>query len=246
MRIRTHNTDRTDETKKMLSNKYSFYKLPLKMAIYFLGMIISCAGTAMITLNGLGSNAMNTLFSAIAVKLNVQLGNIYTAFNGTMLLVGFLFARRYMGIGSFLMLVVQGLFLNFWMGFFASNAPWLFRGWVKCFTAVLGLVVNCLGLSLSFSMQLGTAGYEASLYTLADTIKIEYKYIKATSEVVFFLIAFFLNGVFGPLTIIEWVAPFISSFFSEKFNKTLWTKLGIDDERNNLSRNRRRRKTEVT
>ncbi len=214
-------------------------KLPLKVAVYFVGMFIGCGGTAVITLNALGSDAMNTLFTAVAVKLQVLPGIVYTVFNSTMLVVGFLVARRYMGVGSFLMILVQGFFINMWLHFFSAFAPWLFVGWAKAPTAALGVLLTSFGSALSTSMQLGTAGFEACLFTLADKIKIEYKYLKTASELVYFALAFLLDGVFGIMTLIQPSGAFISSFFMENLNKTLWVRLGIDDERNRLSRNRR-------
>ena len=217
-------------------------KLPIKIAIYFVGSFISTSGIALVTLNALGSNAMNTLFIAISQVLQVPAGNVYTTFNGTMMFVGFLIARRYMGIGSFLMVLVQGGFINFWMTFYQTVIPWLFEGPAKIGAALLSVLCSCFGGALSTSMQLGTAGFEACLFTLADRIKIEYKYLKATSEMIYFIAAYFLQGVFGIMTAVELCSPFISSFFMEKLNKTLWTRWGISDERNNLSRNRRWRR----
>ena len=214
-------------------------KLPLKISIYFLGSFISTSGVALITLNALGSNAMNTLFTAISTVLKVPAGNVYTVFNGSMMIVGFIFARRYMGIGSFLMILVQGFFINMWMNFYSANFSRLFVGYTKIIAAVLSILCSCFGGALSTSMQLGTAGFEACLFTLADNIKIEYKFLKTTSEIIYFVIAFFLNGVFGIMTIVEMASPFLSSYFMEKLNRTLWKWLEIDDIRNNLSRNRR-------
>lgn len=217
-------------------------KLPIKIAIYFLGMAISCCGTALFTLNALGSDAMNTLFMAVADKVGLLIGDIYTIFNAVMLIAGFLFAKRYMGIGSFLQILIQGFFINTWLRIF-SMLPWLFDDihW-KAVAAVASYLCKCLGIALNTSMCLGTAGFEACLFALADKIKIEYKYLKMFSEIIFFTAALFLNGVYGIMTIVE--VLFFGhgmSFFMIQLNRTAWTKLGINDERNELARNNRRK-----
>ena len=217
-------------------------QLPVKIGIYFVGTAINCLGTALLTLNALGSDAMNTLFVAIAAKLGVLSGDVYTVFNAAMLLAGFLFASRYMGIGSFLMILVQGIFINFWLKLF-MQIPWLFSepGW-RFLTCICSHLSKVFGGALSTSMCLGTAGFEACLFTLADRIKVEYKYLKMTSEILFFSAALFLNGVFGIMTLVE--VLFYGhgiSFFMIRLNKGPWKKLGIADERNELSRNRRRK-----
>lgn len=215
-------------------------KLPLKVLIYFIGTAISCCGTALFTLNALGSDAMNTLFMAIASKVGLMTGDIYTIFNTTMLLAGFLLAKRYMGIGSILMILIQGFFINTWLRFF-STMPWLFEQveW-KAVMAVLSYLCKCLGIALNTSMCLGTAGFEACLFTLADKIKVEYKYLKMASEVIFFTAALFLDGIYGIMTVVEvFFFGHGMSFFMVRLNRTLWKKMGIADERNNLSRNRR-------
>ena len=215
-------------------------KLPLKAGIYFFGMAINCCGTAIFTLNGLGSDAMNTLFTAIAAKLDILPGNVYTVFNATMLLVGFLFARRYMGVGSFLMILVQGVFIDGWMRLF-MQVPWLFEEWGwKIVMAAMGYLCRSFGGALSNAMCLGIAGFEACLFTLADRIWIEYKYLKMFSEIFYFVAALFLNGVYGVMTIVE--VLFYGhgiSFFMVRMNRTVLKKWGLDDERNNLARNRR-------
>lgn len=216
-------------------------KLLLKVPIYFAGMAVMCLGTAIYTINALGSDAMNTLFTAIAGKLEILPGGVYTVFNTSMLLVGFLFAKRYMGIGSFLMILCQGFFINFWM-VLLGRMPWLFEGVIwKSVSAILGYVCRTLGGALSTSMCLGTAGFEACLFNLADKIKIEYKYLKMFSEVIYFVAALFLGGVYGIMTVTDVLFyGFGISFFMVRLNRGPWKRLGISDERNDLSRNRRR------
>lgn len=215
-------------------------KLPLKGSLYFIGMAINCCGTAIFTLNGLGSDAMNTLFTAIADKLSILPGNVYTVFNTTMLLAGYLFARRYMGVGSFLMILVQGVFINGWMKLFLQ-VPWLFEQWGwKIVMAALGYLCRAFGGALSNAMCLGIAGFEACLFTLADHIHIEYKYLKMFSEIFYFVAALFLGGVYGIMTVVE--VLFYGhgvSFFMVRMNRTVLRRWGIEDERNDLARNRR-------
>lgn len=215
-------------------------RLPIKIGIYFIGTAISGLGTALFTLNTLGSDAMNTLFMAIAAKLGILSGDVYTVFNTTMLLLGFLFAKRYMGIGSFLMILIQGFFINNWQRLL-GQFPFLFEQiYWKILVAAASYLCKCFGQSLSTSMCLGTAGFEACLFASADRIKVEYKYLKMASEVLFFAGALFLDGVYGIMTFVEvFFYGHGMSFFMVRLNRTLWKQLGIADERNELSRNRR-------
>ena len=215
-------------------------KLLLRMGIYFLGTVITCLGTALLTLNGLGSDAMNTLFVAVADACKIPSGNMYTIFNSSMLLLGFLFAKRYMGIGSILMMLFQVFFINHWQRLLLG-APWLFtEAYWKIAVAVLSYFCRCFGGALSTSVCLGTAGFEACLFALADRIKVEYKYLKFFSEALFFGSALFLHSVYGIMTVVSVVFyGYGLSFFMIGLNRTVWKRLGIADERNELSRNRR-------
>lgn len=219
-------------------------KLPLKILIYFLGMVLTCLGTAVFNLNALGSDAMNTLFTAIAARLGILPGGVYTVFNTVMLTAGFLFARRYMGVGSVLMILVQGFFMNGWMRLLLAAPGWVFTAPAsKACMAALGYFCRALGGALSTSMCLGTAGFEACLFTLADRIHIEYKYLKMASELVYFAAALLLGGVYGIMTLVE--VLFYGhgiSFFMIRLDATLWQRWGIADERNRLDRNRRGRR----
>lgn len=215
-------------------------KVLLKIAIYILGMIVGCCGTSLLTVNALGSDAMNTFFVAIATKLNVRSGDVYTVFNSIMLIAGFLLARSYMGIGSLVQILIQGFFLNLWMMLFES-APWLFEGiFFKALMAIAAYICRSLGNALSNSVYLGIAGFEACLFALADRIKVEYKYLKMLSEVLFFAGAFFLDGVFGIMTIVSvFLYGHGVSFFMLRLDRGPWKKWGISDERNDLARNNR-------
>lgn len=216
-------------------------KLTIKAPLYLVGMIITCLGTAFINANALGSDAMNTFFCAIADRMGILVGNVYTIFNSIMLLVGFAFARRYMGIGSLLQILVQGVFLNIFTRLL-GGAQWLFEGLtMKAVSGTIGLGCRLFGTALSTSMCLGTAGFEACLFSLADRIKIEYKHLKLISEVLFFISAMLLHGVFGINTVISVILYGAGiSFFMVRLNRGALKKLGIDDERNNLARNARK------
>ena len=185
---------------------------------------------------------MNTLFTAIATKIGMLPGNIYIIFNTSMLLLGFLFAKRYMGIGSILTIFVQGYVMNLCMVLFA-RMPWMFEGALcKTVSAALGYLLRVYGNALSTCVFLGTAGFEACLFQLADTIHIEYKYLKLSSEIIYFVAAMFLGGVYGIMTVI--VVLFYGhgvSFFMAHFNRTFLKRWGLEDERNDLARNNRRR-----
>jgi uncharacterized membrane protein YczE len=177
----------------------------------------------------------------VSFKINVSVGLLYTVFNGFFLVVGFFVARSYVGIGSLLMLTVQGLFLNAWLGWFQRHPVLFSYPLFKVLMALAGLLCVSFGNALSVSVQLGTAGMEASLFALADRIKIEYKYLKIGSEILFFIAAFFLGGVYGIMTVAEvFLYGFLFSFFIIGLNKTLLRALRISDVRNELYRNNRR------
>ena len=112
--------------------------------------------------------------------------------------------------------------------------------------SLIGLICSCAGGGLSTSMRLGTAGFEACLFTLADKITVEYKYLKMISEGFYFAAAMFLGGVYGIMTIAE-IALYgpVLSFFIILYNKTLLKWLNIQDIRNELYRNSRRWKRKM-
>lgn len=220
---------------------WNIYKYSVKILLYFIGTFISTCGLAILTTNALGSNAMNTLFAAVAVQTSLSVGTIYTIFNSSFLLVGFILARRYMGIASFLMILSQGGLIDFWMAFFEKHPGWFIGFWPKAAMAALGLLMSCFGGGISAATRLGTPGFESCLYTLADRIKIEYKYLKIISETFYLAAAWMLNGVFGIMTFVDVVSfgPLLS-FFIINLDKTLFKWLKIPDERNELYRNSRR------
>ncbi len=216
-------------------------KILVKILLYILGTSLTTLGLATMTANALGSNAMNTLFTAVAAKLEWMPGVIYTIFNGTFLLIGFLFAKRYMGFASVLMILIQGWFIDNWL-VWLSGHPEFFSGiWMRLLMGIISFLLSCVGISFSNSVGLGVAGFEGCLFALADKIKFEYKYLKIISEVLFFISALFINGVFGVMTLVNifLFGPAMSSI-TIWFNRTVLERLGIADERNELSRNRRK------
>ncbi|MBG0785098.1 MAG: hypothetical protein H0S79_08330 [Anaerolineaceae bacterium] len=219
----------------------SVKKIIIKVVIYVIGMLVSTLGLAMMTANAMGSNAMNTLFTAVAVKLGLMPGVIYTIFNGTFLIVGFLFARRYMGIASVIMILIQGWFIDMWLVRLSAH-PALFTGLaMRLVIGVVSFLLSCIGIAFSNSVCLGVAGFEGCLFALADKIKFEYKYLKIISEILYFISALFVNGVFGVMTLVNvFLFGPVMSAITIWFNRTVLTRLGLADERNELSRNRRK------
>jgi uncharacterized membrane protein YczE len=216
-------------------------RILVKIFLYILGTSLTTLGLAMMTANAMGSNAMNTLFTAVADKLDLTPGVIYTIFNGTFLIVGFLFARRYMGIASVLMILIQGWFIDMWLVCLLAH-PLLFSGLVmRLVMGVLSFLLSCIGIAFSNSVCLGVAGFEGCLFALADKIKFEYKYLKISSEILYFISALFIDGVFGVMTLVNvfLFGPVMSSI-TIWFNRLILSHLGLADERNELSRNRRK------
>jgi len=226
---------------KLDTSKEGVRKLALRILIYFLSACVGACATALLNFNALGSNAMNTLFMAVAKKLDVLPGLIYTTFNGTFLVVGFLLARRYMGVGSILMLFTQGPLIDLFTVFFSQH-PQLFEGPVnRAAVGVLSFFLYSFGLALGASMCFGIAGYEACLFALADRVRVEYKVLKTCSEVLYFVAAYLLGGVYGVMTVAQVLLHgSVFSWFVVQMNRHWWTPLGIANEKNELDRNKRR------
>lgn len=219
-------------------------KYILKVALYAAAMLISSLGISILALGSLGMAAMNTCFLAAANLFEIELGKIFTFFNGAFLLIGFCFAgKKYMGIGSVLTILLLGPSVDMWTSFF-MRMPALFEtGPLKILVIAVGYAAAQFGMALSTGMRLGCAGFEACLFELADRISVEYKYLKIISEVIFFAAALAMGGAFGVLTLVEiFISPVVFSFILIRMNAGLFKKLGISDIRNELYRNNRKYK----
>ena len=219
----------------------SLKQILLKVCLYLFGTIFSTAGMTLAVLNDLGASPMTTCFAAVAERMGWRLGSMFTLFNSSFLFIGLLFASRYMGITSLLMLFIQGPMLNFWHRIFSSQDSW-FSGFTPKFcVAIVGFLVTEVGLSVGMSARLGTPGFESCLFSSADKLIIEYKYLKIVSEALFLAIGIVLGGAFGIMTFVEtFLAAPINSEIVIRLNNTLLKRLGIDDERNELYRNNRK------
>lgn len=212
-------------------------QLIMRCCIAAAALAINSFGLALTACNGWGGDSMNMFFNATARLLGLTSGNIYTIFNGSLLLVGFLIAKESMGIGSIIHLLFFGSLIDLWTRLF-ERFDWTFEllPWQLSF-ALLGLMAHACGNGLFIACRMGIPGYESMLFKLAEHINKPYKLVKVTSDLLYFITALMMGGIYGVMTLVfAFCAGPAISFFITNLNRVLLTPLGIGNSRNQLDK----------
>ena len=208
-------------------------------------VVLLALGLAIATKVAWGSDSTTTFLTALGVKLGITIGTMFVIFNGSFMVIGFLFCRKDMGVGSVVQAFFQGWVVDRWIEML-GNWPILFENpYLKALMAVVALLLFGFGCGFMFAMRLGMPGFEAMLFKISDKIVVEYKFIKIGFDVLFFLGGLLLHGVFGIMTVAFMLlnGP-LSSFATIQLNRTLLKALNIDDDRNKLYRNSKKYRRE--
>lgn len=212
-------------------------RLVIRCCIAAVALTINSFGLALTARNGWGGDSMNMFFNATARLLGLSPGNVYSLFNGSLLLVGFWVAHESMGVGSIIHLLFFGSLIDLWSRILEQfSGAFELLPWQLVF-ALLGLVTHACGNGLFIACRMGIPGFESMLFKLAAYINKPYKLVKVTSDLIYFITALLMGGVYGVMTLVfAFCAGPAISFFITTLNRVLLTPLGIGDPRNQLDK----------
>ncbi|BBF43206.1 putative membrane protein [Lachnospiraceae bacterium KM106-2] len=154
-----------------------------------------------------GTDVFTGMNLGISDKIGMSLGYEELIVNGLLLIFVIVTARKYIGFGTIVNMVIIGFIVEWtekWMQPLAFINDYF---WLRMVLMVIGILLLSLSLGFYLSPNMGMAPYDALAYIIHEKwlTNVQYRYIRMTQDVIALIIGFVLGTTIGPNT-------FISSF----------------------------------
>ena len=179
---------------RLFWRKYLIFTIALFLIAVAVLMYLECR---------LGSDSLTVLLDGIHIKAGVAYSTASGLYNITLLVIGLLFARRYMGIGSVLYLFQIVLFIAICeriVPHFQLPDQTLL---VRLIVLLAGQMFLSLGISLLICADFGMNTLDAILHQLADLTPVPYGWLRVGSDLLFVIVGSWMGGIIGIGTILS-------------------------------------------
>jgi len=163
-----------------------------RFIIYLFGLLVMSLGIVLLILADLGPSPWDVLHVGLYYKFGLTIGSWNVIAGFFILGVSAMISKSIPQFGAFLNMILVGLFIDMYLMIPFLQTPSSLTGKVVMF--VVALLINCYGMGLYISAQLG-AGPRDSLM-LAITSKTGWKVgkVRSTMEVLVLIIGWRLGG----------------------------------------------------
>jgi uncharacterized membrane protein YczE len=163
-----------------------------RFIIYLFGLLVMSLGIVLLILADLGPSPWDVLHVGLYYKFGLTIGSWNVIAGFFILGVSAMISKSIPKFGAFLNMILVGLFIDMYLMIPFLQTPSSLTGKVVMF--VVALLINCYGMGLYISAQLG-AGPRDSLM-LAITSKTGWKVgkVRSTMEVLVLIIGWRLGG----------------------------------------------------
>lgn len=195
-------------------------ELGIRSISALVGVAVLAFGSAMLRVSNVGLDPYTSANIGMGNFFHLSLGVYQLMVNLGILVMIFLFARKYIGAGTIINMVLTGFFIDFFtMIFNAANiAP---EGWfIRGVFLIVGVLIFTFGASFYMSANIGTAPYDAIAPMIVDKTGINYRIVRVAQDVIFALLGLIFAGPIGIGTFIcaFLVGPLIK-FWDEKVSQ---------------------------
>lgn len=206
---------------KSISENLSFKSVITSM----IGIFTVCIGVSFNNNTLLGNDPVGIIYDGVRAFWGLsylQLGYVSNFINIGLLLILYLFGRKYLNIGTFLYLIPYGIFISIgshlYPHIFTSDALG-----IRILAGGVGCLIYCIGISLFVASNIGVDPFNGFMLTIRDNMKWSIRRSKITMDIVLTILGFLLGGKFGIITIFTacTTGPAIQ-FFSGIFKKYIY------------------------
>lgn len=175
----------------------------------------------------LGNDPISVFYDGMSRFFNIDLGIAINIVNFSLILILFIFGRKYIDIGLVLYVVTLGLFTNLCILLCTAISLPIDNIICRILMSIIGCFLLFLGIAIVIALDLGLDPWSGLIMIIKDRINKSYKIIKVCSDAFFLLVGFLLGGVVGVTTIvaaflggpvIEFITNIIKSKLSAKEN----------------------------
>ena len=183
----------------MENNKKS---IAARLVVVFLGFIIIAIGVSFLLCCQIGTDPVSVFNDGLARFLGTRFGVAQIVTNSIMLIIVILVDRHYINISTILSAIVLGPMIDFFVSlsssFISDDLALLIRIGI-CF---VGTALISLGVALYIAPTLGVGPTDVISEIISDKLKIQYRFVRITIDLLFVIGGYLLGGIVGIGTII--------------------------------------------
>ena len=167
-----------------------------------LGIVLLGGGVGMAMAAEIGSDCMASFCEVLSGRLGfITIGQLTSIIELGMLIYAFFMARKTVGIGSFLAM----LLVEFPIDFAYESVPRTDNYAIKIIYVLIGIVLISFGAELIVHAELGMGAYEAFMYTFVYRHGWKFTYVKYACDSFFLLLTILFHGHVGIGTILTYL-----------------------------------------
>lgn len=165
-----------------------------KSLLIILGIVIAAFGIAITYKTGIGTNPMATASDGITKVLPLNYGYANLLLNFIFLVIAFFVKRDKINIGTLLMVLTMGIFINLFTGLLIADVP--FTQYQLIYN-VLGTIITSLGIAIIVLVDFGIGPYDLMTEVIIDKLKCSYRMAKIIADSSLLVVGIMMGGVFG-------------------------------------------------
>lgn len=197
-------------------------ELVIRSLYALIGVAILAFGVATLRIGNVGLDPYTAANVGISEVIGLSLGVYQLGVNMLILLIVFVFDRKYIGVGTVINMVLTGFFIDFFTWIYVDMIKLNVTSVSRIFLLVIGITIFTFGASFYMSAKLGNAPYDAIAPIIVDYTNYQYRTIRIIQDVSFVILALIFTGPVGIGTIINafFTGPLIE-FWNQKVSQPL-------------------------
>jgi hypothetical protein len=219
------NTDEEIERRIYMLKEYTYRWLFFLVGIMILGLGVS------LTIKGqwFGVGSWDVLHIGLYKNLGLTIGSWSIIMGIIVITIASIGLREFPRLGTFLNMILVGLFIDFFNWLIPDATTWLTHG----VSFILGLVLLGIGSGVYVSANLGAGPRDSFMLLLVQKMKISVRVARTMMEVIVAIIGFLLGGPIGIGTVIMafGIGP-VMQFALEESTKRLNRLIVVEEEPN--------------
>lgn len=198
-------------------------KVLIRSLFFLLGALAIGFAIGLNNLALLGNDPISVFYDGVSKFFNIDLGFAINIVNLSLILIVFIFGRKYIDIGLILYVIPLGWFTNLCI-YLCSSIISLPISDIVCriIMSIVGCFLLFLGIAIVISLDLGLDPWSGLVMIIKDKLNKSYKVIKVCSDAFFLVVGFLLGGTVGVVTV---VAAFLGGPVIEFMSNIIKTKI---------------------
>lgn len=176
-------------------------KIMSKIVMVFVVMNLIGIAVALFLESGLGSDSVGLLCDGIRHTFLISFGNASLFYNLLIILIACLVARKNMGLGTVVYVLVSGYFIDFYSWILTDIHLAEQDMLIRILAFAIGQCCLSLGLALLIQLNLGMNALDAVLYKIQNHTNFSYTIMRTGCDISYVVIGTVLGGTFGAGTI---------------------------------------------